>query len=401
MPSRRRFLSTAGVVGSAAVAGCTTLPFVGHSRSVALGEDFPEPADAPVTHGWPQFRRDRANTACVPDADPIPEPSVDWTSRPLSIPPRASMRTVTVDGATVYTADGAAQAFDVVSGDHVWSQNATVQARVAPNVVDGLAWVRGGEGASTALALDQSSGDVADRVDLSGVPTYAPSVTPEQGYVAAPTGGQVAATMRNPDDGVGGRPDEWTHDVYGQGSFRVAATRDVYAVSYTGEAYRFTQWGFVGWRTDLDRVPATQPVVGADRVYVGIEEGAVALAQDGGRVVWTFDGADELSRSGIAFDGARVFLVDERAVHALSAKTGERVWVEEFEHDVTTMPVVGGDRVYVGTGSEVHALSVSGDREWTVDVEREVGAGLAVAGGRLYAVADGDGEGESVILSLA
>lgn len=401
MPSRRRFLATLGAAGSAVSAGCQSVPFVGSEEPVPLGDDFPKRRHVPVTNGWPAFRRDSANTACVPDADPMPEPEVEWQSPTLSIPHRWSWRTVAVDAATVYASDDAAQAFDVISGDRLWRQSAAGQSGTAPEVVDGLAWARSSEDKSTALALDGSSGDVQTRIELPAALSRAPTVTAGRQAVVGPAGGEIASALLDPDSTSDVYPSEFTQNVYGDGALPLAAPEDVIAVSMTSEVYRFSLIGRVGWRTDLDRIARTHPVVGSNRIYVGVESGVVALARDSGQVVWEFDDAENLEQFGIAFDGARVFVGDETVLHAVSAKTGERVWRHEFDEAVTAWPAVGGDRVYVGTGTVVHSLSVDGTHEWSLDVGTDVGSTLAVGESRLYTVADAENEDESRVIALA
>lgn len=401
MPSRRRFLAGTAATSSVALAGCTGLPFVGGGGSVPLGDDFPKPADNPVQSGWPSFRRDAANTGCVPAADPVEDPSVQWESPRITHPHRVLWRTVTVDAATVYAGGEALHGLDVVSGDRVWTQPGGFATRTAPDLHDGVAWLRAGEDGTGVVGVDGTSGELTKRRELPVVPDKHPRVTAGEPYLVAPGGGAVAGRALHPDQSPEYLPTTWSRDLFATSTFRPATTREVAVVSYTGEVYRFSAWGTPVWRQNLHRRPRTQPVVGEKRIYVGTGNGVVALDRGRGAVVWEFDGANSVRRSGVAFDGARVVVADESALHAISAKTGESLWRYDFDITVTSLPTIGGDRVYVCTRTAVHALTLDGSHEWTLDLENPVGSSLALADGTLYTIVNRGNENDVAVLALA
>jgi outer membrane protein assembly factor BamB len=149
-------------------------------------------------------------------------------------------------------------------------------------------------------------------------------------------------------------------------------------------------------------------VVGDDRVYVATRYGAVALDRETGAREWEYRGVGgdaagdsdraEVKRAAVAFDGQRLVLAAEHALHAVSAATGEQHWTHRFEDEVGALPAIGGGRVYVGTRTDVHALSMDGTHRWRFDVGDPFGATLAVTQGRLVTVRDaGTSEGMRVV----
>jgi outer membrane protein assembly factor BamB len=409
MPSRRRFLAAAGSASLAGAAGCSSLSLGG--ESVPLGDDYPDSRDLPGSTAWASFRGNGANTACAPDADPIENPSVEWESPEFATEHRIQWRTVTVNGATAFAGGDSLHAVDVLSGEPVWTNEDVFATRVAPDVSDGVAWTRTGADTSTVAGIDTASGEVSARRDLGAELFREPSVTTRTPYVVVPTADGVAGVVARSGDSEAWQDSRWHHDLFAEGSFRPATTRTVAVVSYTGEVYRFGSSGTPVWRANLHRRPRAQPVVGADRIYVATRGGAVALDRETGAREWEYTGVDTdetaeaepgevsgVQRAAVAFDGQRLVLATENALHAVSAKTGERRWTYEVENELTGLPAIGGDRVYVAAQTDVHALSVDGTHQWTFDAADPVGATLAVTDGRLVTIRNaGLSEGVRVV----
>lgn len=399
MSSRRRYLATVATLGATALSGCTGIPGFGE-RPPPLGDDFPDQRVTGAATGWPRYRRDEANTACVPDGDPVTDPSVEWRSAPLAISHRfQEVRTLTADGGAVYATDGALQAFGTLSGERLWTQPAARETWEAPTLYDSLAWVGSEDDDNVVLGVDRSTGEVADRIEFPGRLEVQPSVTAADGYFVAPTDSGVVAALRNPPNGPGLYEPEWTQELFG-GGYHVATTNSVFAVSYAGELYRFLPRGRPYWRTDLNRLVASGPVVGDRRVYVATEGGAVALLAADGRHVWEYEAPSDTFGRHVAFDGARLYVSGDDSLHAVSAKTGEPVWSVGFDAPLTAAPSVGGDRVYLGTGDTIHALSVEGDEVWSLPIDGGVGKSLALAAGRIYTLVNAEDSNETRIVAL-
>ena len=411
MPSRRRFLATSTAVATAALAGCSALPF-GSDDSVTLGDDYPPGDYATADAGWSTYRRDGAKTAFAPDASTVNDPSVEWESPRFPSTHRLANRTLTVDGATVYAGGEAVHAFDVLSGDELWAKGDVLASTAAPDVHRGVAWTRTDGDERSVVGLDAGEGAVAHRREFPAAIRAQPSVAGRTPHLVTRTAeGGVAGV--GVDESAAGSPVEgaWHHDLFAGGAFRPATTRQVAVTSFAGEVYRFAAHGYPIWRTDLRRRPRSSPVVGATRLYVATEHGAVALDRETGAVDWEYDGVDAdatgdrqetgVQRSGVAFDGARLFLAGPKSLHAVSAKTGERLWRYDFDEAPTALPAVGGDRVYVGTDTEVHALGVDGTRHWQFDLDDPIGETLAVTDGRLFTLVNRGRENEVAVVALA
>ena len=398
MPSRRRFLAALGTAGSAALAGCQSLPFVGGGDGgggVELRDDFP--SGVQITNGWRSARRDGANTGCVPDAETLSEPSVRWRSPQVPIQSTVYARRMTVAGATVLTGGDTALGYDVASGDLAWEQDAVLPARESVGVGHGTAWIPAAGADRTVLRVDAVTGDVAESVELPARPTRPPvPLFGDYGlYAVTPTNEGLFGF--NPDD----PEDTWTHRVFGSVRRPPAVTPSLtVAVTDTGEVYAFTGLrADEAWRTDLDASVHTAPVVGNRRVYVGTRSGVVGLNKRTGRVEWRSTDDVVPKPSHIALGGERLFVANDSTVAALSAATGEVAWEQDAGESTTGAPAVGGDNVYVGVDGEIRAFSRSGDHQWSVDLGGPVGVTIAVTKNRLYTYATDD-DGRARIVAL-
>jgi outer membrane protein assembly factor BamB len=386
MPSRRRVLAGFGTATTALLAGCNGLPVVGDTAgggddgaAVELGDDYP--AAVGVDTGWPSRRRDPANTACAPDADPLPEPSVEWRTSSL---PRGTR--LTVDDATLVGGSKTTRVFDVISGDRLWSVETGGDQRAAVTIRDEVAYAAGATRRTGLpagyLGIDVTSGERARAVELGENPVVGPTFarTGQRPIGFAPVGDSVVAW-----DGAD-EPVRWRRDVFGAIHEPLASNgRLVVAATSAGEVYAYGHDGSEGWRTDLDDRIVGPPVLGDARVYVPVLGGVVALDRYSGEPRWEQQVATQTS---LALDGKRVFAAADTALVALSAKTGEVAWRHDFGTDVTTEPVVRGDSVYVGTGSSTGrlvSLTADGSQRWAVEPGGTVGA-LVTAGSRLYAM---------------
>jgi hypothetical protein len=385
MPSRRRFVAGFGTATTAVLAGCSGLPIVGDSGggdggAVELGDDSPDAVG--VDSGWPSRRRDPANTACAPDADPLPEPSVEWRTNSL---PRGTR--LTVDGATVVGGSKTTNVFDVISGDRLWRVETGGDQRAAVTIRDQVAYAAGAPRRTGIpggyLGIDVTSGERAGAIELGENPVAGPTFarTGQRPIGFAPVGDSVVA-WDLADETV-----RWRRDVFGEIFEPLASNgRVVVAATSAGEVYAFGHDGTEGWRTDLDDRIVGPPVLGDARVYVPVHGGVVALDRYTGEPEWEQQFA---TSTPLALGGKRIFAADDTALVALSTKTGGVDWRHDFGTDVTAAPVVRGNSVYVGTGGgtgQVTSLTTGGSYRWSVELGGTVGAGLVTAGSRLYAM---------------
>lgn len=393
MPSRRQFLSALGATGSAALAGCSSLPVGGGSAAVELGDDYP--ADVSPESGWASARRDGANTACATDGATLSEPSEQWRSPPVPIQSTVFARRLTVSGATVLTGGRKLVAYDVVSGDHLWSQNAAFPSREPVPVADGVAWAPTPESAAAVVGVDLATGDVDRRVELPAPPDRPPvPIFGEYGTVAvAPAGSGLVGF-----DPATGRQ-SWTRSVFGRVREPPAVTPElIAATTTTGELYAYSRRGTPKWRVNPDERFRSAPVAGNQHVYGVTGGGVIALENLDGREAWrASDVPGTVSRT-LALGGGRLFGAGD-SVYALSTATGELAW-ERSLPDRATGLAIGGEHVYVAAGTQLVAFSRDGGEQWTMDLGGEVGSTVAVTENRVYTFVTDD-EDRTRIVALA
>lgn len=137
------------------------------------------------------------------------------------------------------------------------------------------------------------------------------------------------------------------------------------------------------------------PVIADGRVYAP-SSGQVWNKPDGSDGVYSFDLAtgEQLwfqpvagDANGAAYADCRLFVTsDAGTVSAFDARSGEELWVREFEQKVYANPLPLGDTVVVGgAGGGVAALNVAdGEPVWTADVGSAVRGGASTDGERVY-----------------
>src|SRR6056297_2359668 len=163
MPSRRRFLTTLGVTGSALLAGWT-----------AAGESAYSPGTDTDTE-WPMPAYDRGYTASNPDAAAPRDGVTERWSTDISRVPR---RPVIAAGMVLVTTASGLVALDVESGEERWHYGTDEDAQnvptTAPVVHDGTAYV-GVEKPDGLIALDVETGTEQWHVETTGSVWAAPT----------------------------------------------------------------------------------------------------------------------------------------------------------------------------------------------------------------------------------
>lgn len=140
--------------------------------------------------------------------------------------------------------------------------------------------------------------------------------------------------------------------------------------------------GRVDWRDETVTVDHSV-VAGPELLYLRSGTTVVAFDPDRRRVVWTFDPeTDDTALPVPRPDSDRVFVRadDPDTLYALGEE-GEPVWTAP----ATGPPAITDDRVFVPDGSQLRAIGrVTGEREWTREVETGVVTSLAVRNGRVF-----------------
>lgn len=144
--------------------------------------------------------------------------------------------------------------------------------------------------------------------------------------------------------------------------------------------------GDVAWRQSLSGPVDHRPALGADRLFVGSEDGTItALSQSTGAVEWAVatDDGEQIQGSPVLTDDAVVAVAggsglgENHVVYALERATGDERW--RFEPQEWWLEVLGTDdgSVFVATtddaledsGQTLYALSLAdGTTRWSIEV---------------------------------
>lgn len=387
-PSRRSLLVALGA-GTLGASG----PVLGRSR--ANGENDGRDtgpaarigagggAGRPLATGtWPRFQYDRRNTGHAPTgAGPRESAGARWGYRDGDA--FDAVPVVTED--TVYAADAGSGvvAVDRSDGTERWRAEADVgDARLT--YADGTLFVPANE----LEARSPVDGSVEWSVGLGGPESVA--VSGKYAYVTARSG--VYRVNR------GTQAVDWQTDRINQPRPGLALT-DGY-VYVAGKQYGEVlavdpATGKRRWLRRVDGGAHGAPTVDGKRVVVPGDGELVGLAYESGVPKWTYAAS---VRSSVAVADGVVFATDEgEDVFALDLENGEEQWRRAVVPGSNPPAVVGGLLYVAGTDGTVAAVSPSdGSVVWRETVGGPRDAGLAVAGGELYA---GDREGQLVALA--
>jgi outer membrane protein assembly factor BamB len=383
VPSRRRFLTAAGSVAGAAVAGCLDASD-GPDRAASTAGDRTD---------WPTAGHDRANTNYVPDA-----PSVRGVARAGRVESGLNAtQPVVVDGVLYHVADGLL-AVDVESGEERWRlapEDGQGNFWAAPTVHDGTVYLANGH--RRVHAVDAATGETRWTTEVDVGARASPTLGHDGEALFVGGNGHVSRLAAATGEV------EWRREVFGQ-VVRPVALRPplVYAVTEGGELYAFGEFGDGYWRVDLPAKCGTAPTVVDDRVYLGTFDGRVhAVDGDRAALAWSTE-VGGFAKGGVAVADGTVYADGGRELHALDADTGERRWAFDVGATGDHTPVVAGDTVYT-TGDRLYALKPGGGlsdgavRSDAVRFTHRTGgyAGpMSVADGRLFVTGrTGDAEG--------
>lgn len=366
----------------------------------------PPASETPAGHGemptrtdWPFYQHDRANTGRAPGVTAAPESATPY----WQFYTRASAPVV-ADG-TLYAAETARDrllvARDAATGRVRWTGEVPHGAPgTAPAVDDERVYVLS---YGRFHAFERSSGREAWSYGVGrGEPT-APVVVDDAVYVCNGSfSGSTAAVFAL---GAADGSERWTVELDGDLAGSLAADGDgLYVGTYAGGAGTVRALGFDGrerWRAELPAGVNATPAVADGTVYVHDMGGTLrALSAADGSERWRASVGDPVDGAAPAVDGETVYTGGSHGVYALSTADGSRRWRFDAAGPVLT-PAVGERAVYFGTtGFEdraVHAVSAeSGDQRWKYRTDQQQITDYVVAGvyspptlveGGLYVVA--------------
>lgn len=131
------------------------------------------------------------------------------------------------------------------------------------------------------------------------------------------------------------------------------------------------------------------PVIAEGKVFVTAGSSPTllyALDRKTGGTVWVREVA---TLGSPAYDSGRIYVLGERALDAVSAATGERLWRRDMRLARGAAPVPDGPFVYASDEDGAHA--VSADTGIVVQTESFPGSGFAVVGERVFLAQSGCG----------
>lgn len=348
--SRRSILGGAGL----ALGGVTLLEAESDYAAAAA-------SSAEETGGWPQYRRDPANTNYGPNvsgpmADYLSEQWTFQTEAPFWSPP-------TVGDGILYVVEAGAgesatvHALDVDDGSVAWSNEVPRYIHGSPAVVDESVYITGRGDTPSTLALDAESGEVQWRNDGVGS-TASPAV--ENGTVYLTDVSHTVALDRESGDSV--------------------------------------------WQSDIGSIG--EIAVSDGRVYVHTDDELVALDAASGNQLWSYDrpggGASRKVRNEYEVtpvaSSDRVFGISEigaseepteATVYAVDAATGEEQWTASSSRGV---PVVADGTVFHGVRTDDRKFGAgglaardaeTGEEQWRSEL---LSSQVCVADSLVYAV---------------
>lgn len=388
MPSsRRRLLGGLAAGCTGAIAGCSSL--------TGDGPEYSPGTDAATEWRFPG--RGRQSTAYAPEAvAPRTGVSERWNTE-IGWQAR---RPVVADGRVfVASADGLA-AYDLSSGDELWSVAPSDRpAIITPTVVDGTVYV-GFSADETLRALDAKTGEEKWSLETRGVvhAEILPTVDRDRIYVGDDTGRVYALT----GDGTV----VYTYDAVGAVT-ALAGTRGTVAVGTNGgQVYEFYEDGesfYPLWRRRVAGGVQDIAVGNGGQLLVSVFGDYVYKLQSGAHA-----GSDrwrtEFTANHFAVADSSVVGVNLSSLAVLGGHDGEEGWTRSGDYNCA--PAAAGDRFYVGGGYEgqsnggylaAYPLGTDGgllgghpERAWKRDLPGTPVGGLAVADGALLAVTEGE-----------
>lgn len=122
------------------------------------------------------------------------------------------------------------------------------------------------------------------------------------------------------------------------------------------------------WRYTSDANIISTPVVDADRVIIGNQEGSViCLSLKDGKQKWSFKAGSAIFSSPAVSGSSVVFGSCDNKIYCLDSKKGKLKWSKETGAAVLGSPFIQGDTVFIG-GSDHHFMALdlrSGKTIWT------------------------------------
>lgn len=149
----------------------------------------------------------------------------------------------------------------------------------------------------------------------------------------------------------------------------------------------------VQWHQQVSSTHTTPPTIDTEHVYVGAEDGLVALEKSTGKVAWRVPlSGGNANHESIVQDGA-VFAPTFQSLFRIDAETGEREWKQHVGTGQNTAPVSSDTHLFIANGTDLRnetpgqlvAIDVaSGNQTWTHEINGDIKAKPALDTNELF-----------------
>jgi len=294
----------------------------------------------------------------------------------------------TIAEGTVYVSDasGNLHALSLADGKPRWTYKSEGGFATTPLVLDGKVYL--GDLDGLLHCIDAATGKKLWTFDSEGSIHASANVTPDHKTILF---GNDNAAVFAVDAATGKKLWE------GKGGDRINACPAVGngAAYFTGCDARLLALnlkdGTEKFAVDLGGLAPGSPAVLDDRIIAATGEGTVlALSLDGQKQLWKYDQVDQqsamfYSSPAVSDDGVIVLGCRDRQVHAIDAKTGQRLWAFKTRGEVDATAAISDGRVYIPSkDKKFYVLDLkTGKKLWDFTAKRAITAGPAIAGGTI------------------
>lgn len=296
-----------------------------------------------------------AHTGEQPGPAPADEPEEAWVFETGDDFVGANAAAVSLDDDLVFTSSNAVYAFDIDSGEEVWTYESDANMGfVAPLALgDGVLYAAGEDG--SVYAFEAESGEVIWQSELTNGPP------------------------------VNGGP--------------LLAGDLLYVTAWDGNLYALeTETGDVAWDASFGGISFGQPAYADGYIVLSApSDGVMAIDAESGDDVWTYDTDGTVYAALTIEDGVVYFGSEDGALHAVALESGDGLWSEDTGAPLMTALTIFDGVLYAANSESVLAAydAESGGELWTTDIDGADPGGISVAftedDDLLIFIGDGDG----------
>jgi outer membrane protein assembly factor BamB len=307
-----------------------------------------------------------------PGPAPADEPDELWVFETGDDFVGANAAAVSVEDGLVFTSSNMVYAFDIESGEEVWSYESDDRMGfVSPlALADGVLYAAGEDG--SVYAFEAESGDIIWQSELTGgMPVNGgPMLADDVLYVTAWDQNAYALDIETGDvlwdTSFGGI--SYAQPAYADGYIILSApTNGVIAID--------TEEGEEAWSFETEGMVYGAKATGDGVVYAGSDDGTLyAIELESGDELWSVDTGGVLTTSLAVYDGIVYAANADAVLGAYDAESGDEIWTTDIdgaEPGGVTVTFTEDDDllILVGDGDGVlHAYDEDGEEVYAVEV---------------------------------